>query len=35
MVKVFMPFPRSQMLQINIEKKKKAQDQPNWGMDGF
>ena len=26
---------RSQMLQINIEKKKKAQDQPNWGTDGF
>ena len=26
---------RSQMLQINVEKKKKAQDQPNWGTDGF
>merc|ERR1719476_856289 len=26
---------RSQMLQMNIEKKKKAQDQPNWGTDGF
>ena len=22
---------RSQMLQLNVEKKKKAQDQPNWG----
>jgi len=26
---------RSQMLQLNVEKKKKAQDQPNWGTDGF
>jgi len=27
---------RSQMLQLNVEKKKKAQDQPNWGEnDGF
>jgi len=26
---------RSHMLQINLEKKKKAQDQPNWGTDVF
>ena len=26
---------RSQMLQLNVEKKKKAQEQPNWGTDGF
>merc|ERR1711860_164386 len=26
---------RSQMLLLNVEKKKKAQDQPNWGTDGF
>eukprot|EP00095_Tigriopus_kingsejongensis_P006370 maker-scaffold42_size484952-snap-gene-3.29 protein:Tk06370 transcript:maker-scaffold42_size484952-snap-gene-3.29-mRNA-1 annotation:"eukaryotic translation initiation factor 3 subunit e" len=26
---------RTQMLQVNLEKKKKAQDQPNWGTDGF
>lgn len=26
---------RSHMLQLNVEKKKKAQDQPNWGTDGF
>merc|ERR1719245_285911 len=26
---------RSQMLQLNVEKKKKAQDQPNWGTDAF
>ena len=26
---------KSQMLQLNVEKKKKAQDQPNWGTDGF
>merc|ERR1719415_207894 len=26
---------RSQMLQLNVEKKKKAQDQPDWGTDGF
>ena len=26
---------RRQMLQLNVEKKKKAQDQPNWGTDGF
>merc|ERR1711944_389035 len=26
---------RTQMLQLNVEKKKKAQDQPNWGTDGF
>jgi len=26
---------RSQMLQVGVEKKKKAQDQPNWGTDGF
>jgi len=26
---------KSQMLQLNVEKKKKAQAQPNWGQDGF
>jgi len=26
---------RSQMLQLNVEKKKKAQDQPNWGEEAF
>lgn len=26
---------RSQMLHLSVEKKKKAQDQPNWGTDGF
>lgn len=26
---------KSQMLQLNVEKKKKAQEQPNWGTDGF
>ena len=26
---------RSQMLQMNIEKKKKAQDAPNWGAADF
>ncbi|TRY69501.1 hypothetical protein TCAL_04667 [Tigriopus californicus] len=26
---------RSQMLQMNVEKKKKAQEQPNWGNEGF
>jgi len=26
---------RSQMLQVGVEKKKKAQDQPIWGTDGF
>jgi len=26
---------RSQMLQVNVEKKKRAQEQPNWGTDGF
>lgn len=26
---------RTQMLTMNVEKKKKSQDQPNWGTDGF
>ncbi len=26
---------RSQMLQVNVEKKKRAQEQPNWGTDAF
>ncbi len=26
---------RSQMLQVNVEKKKRAQEQPNWGTDTF